>query len=89
MPVRTADGSGYAIDSDVGSGVTWAANHGARVANIGFNANGSSTVSSAAKYFQSKNGVVTVAAGNGGACVQPRTIHICSLLSQRLLADCL
>jgi subtilisin family serine protease len=37
---------------------------------ISFNANGSSTVSSAAKYFQSKNGVVTVAAGNGGAFVQ-------------------
>jgi subtilisin family serine protease len=32
MPVRIADGSGYAIDSDVASGLTWAANHGARVA---------------------------------------------------------
>lgn len=70
MPLRIADGNGYAIDSDVASGLTWAANHGARVANISFNANGSSTVSSAAKYFQSKNGVVTVAAGNGGAFVQ-------------------
>jgi thermitase len=70
MPVRIADSSGYATVSDVASGLTWAANHGARVANISFNANGYSTISSAANYFQTKGGVVAVAAGNGGTLVQ-------------------
>ena len=70
MPVRIADSSGYATVSDVADGLTWAANHGARVANISFNANGYSTISSAANYFQSKGGVVAVAAGNDGATVQ-------------------
>jgi thermitase len=70
MPVRIADSSGYATVSDVASGLTWAADHGARVANISFNATGYSTVSSAAKYFQNKGGVVTVAAGNDGIRVQ-------------------
>lgn len=70
MPIRIADSSGYAAVSDVASGLTWAADHGARVANISFNATGYSTVSSAANYFQSKGGVVAVAAGNGGSFVQ-------------------
>jgi thermitase len=70
MPVVIADSSGYATVSDVAAGLTWAADHGARVANISFNATGYSTVSSAAKYFQSKGGVVAVAAGNGGSAVQ-------------------
>jgi subtilisin family serine protease len=70
MPVRIADSSGYATVSDIASGLTWAANHGARVANISFNANGYSTISSAANYFQSKGGVVAVAAGNSGTSVQ-------------------
>jgi len=69
MPVRIADSSGYATVSDIASGLTWAANHGARVANISFNANGYSTISSAASYFQSKGGVVAVAAGNNGTSV--------------------
>lgn len=70
MPVRIADSSGYATVSDIASGLTWAANHGARVANISFNANGYSTISSAANYFQSKGGVVAVAAGNAGTSAQ-------------------
>ncbi len=70
MPVRISDSNGYATVSDIANGLTWAANHGARVANISFNANGYSTVSSAANYFQSKGGVVSVAAGNDGLSVQ-------------------
>ena len=69
MPVRIADSSGYATVSDIADGLMWAANHGARVANISFNANGYSTISSAANYFQSKGGVVAVAAGNNGTSV--------------------
>jgi thermitase len=70
MPVRIADSSGYASVSDIASGLSWAADHGARVANISFNATGYSTVSSGAKYFQNKGGVVAVAAGNDGTAVQ-------------------
>jgi thermitase len=70
MPIRISDPSGYASYSAMASGLTWAADHGARVANISYNVTGSSTVSSAAKYFQSKGGVVATAAGNNGTCVQ-------------------
>jgi len=70
MPIRISDPSGYASYSAMSSGLTWAADHGARVANISYNVTGSSTVSTAAKYFQSKGGVVATAAGNGGTEVQ-------------------
>ncbi len=66
MPVRISDIYGYATDSTIASGLTWAADHGARVANVSYNVAGSSTVSRAARYFQRKGGVVTVAAGNQG-----------------------
>jgi subtilisin family serine protease len=64
MPIRITDSSGYGYSSTMASGLTWAADHGARVANLSFAVTGISTVSSAASYFQSKGGVVTVAAGN-------------------------
>lgn len=66
MPVRISDTTGYAYFSTMASGLTWAADHGARVANLSYRASTSSTVASAAQYFQSKGGVVTVAAGNEG-----------------------
>ena len=67
MPIRISDPSGYASYSAMANGLTWAAEHGARVANISYNVSGSATVSSAAKYFQGKGGVVVAAAGNEGA----------------------
>lgn len=70
MPIRISDPSGYASYSAMASGLTWAGNHDARVANISYNVTGSSTVSSAAKYFQNKGGVVVAAAGNNGTFVQ-------------------
>jgi subtilisin family serine protease len=66
MPIRISDQAGYASYSSMASGLTWAADHGARVANISYNVSGSSTVSSAAKYFQSKGGLVAAASGNEG-----------------------
>ena len=66
MPVRISDDSGYAAFSDIANGLTWAADHGARVANVSYKASDSSTVSRAAGYFQKKGGVVTIAAGNDG-----------------------
>jgi len=44
--------------------LTWAADHGARVANISYIVSDSSAVTSAAQYFQSKGGVVASSAGN-------------------------
>ncbi len=68
MPVRIADANAYAYWSTVAQGLTWAADNGARVANISYvGASGSSTIQSAASYFRSKGGVVFVAAGNTGA----------------------
>jgi thermitase len=66
MPVRISDLQGYAYDSTAANGLTWAADHGARVANLSYQFSGSSTVTAAAKYFQSKQGLVTVSAGNDG-----------------------
>jgi thermitase len=64
MPVRITDSTGYSTYSAVASGLNWATDHGARVANISFIVSDSSTVTTAAKYFQSKGGVVAVSAGN-------------------------
>ena len=66
MPIRISDNSGFATFSAMASGLTWAADHGARVANISYRASTSSTVASAAQYFQNHGGVVAIAAGNEG-----------------------
>lgn len=66
MPIRISDLTGMASVSNVASGLSWAADHGARVANISYYVTGSKTISSAARYFQSKGGVVVAAAGNYG-----------------------
>jgi Subtilase family/Bacterial Ig domain/Fervidolysin N-terminal prodomain len=66
MPVRVSAADGTATTSAIASGLTWAADHGARVANISYMVSDSSTVTSAARYFQNKGGVVTASAGNYG-----------------------
>lgn len=66
MPLRVADTNGYATSSMLASALAYAADHGARVANISFQATGSASLSSAGQYFQSHGGVVTVSAGNDG-----------------------
>jgi thermitase len=65
MPVRIADANAWASWSTVAQGLTWAADKGARVANISYvGVAGSSSVRSAAQYMQGKGGLVVVAAGN-------------------------
>jgi subtilisin family serine protease len=67
MPIRITDTQGYGYFSMMAQGITYAADRGARVANISFRGvAGSSAVSSAAQYMRSKGGVVVVAAGNTG-----------------------
>jgi subtilisin family serine protease len=59
----SSDGSAYI--SDMAECVTWAADNGARVANISYSgAAGSATVWNAGSYMMSKGGLVVVAAAN-------------------------
>lgn len=66
LPIRiTNDPNGWAYFSDMAEGIRWAADHGARVANLSFGgAAGSATIANAASYMMSKGGVVMVSAGN-------------------------
>jgi len=67
MPIRVTNASGWGLSSAIVSGLTWAANHGAKVANLSFaGMHSSSAITSAAQYFMSKGGLVTAAAGNYG-----------------------
>jgi len=66
MPLRISATDGTATFSAAASAITWAADRGARVANISYQMSDSSAVASAASYMQGKGGVVTVAAGNNG-----------------------
>ena len=69
MPVRIAGTDGYAYWSTIAQGINWAADNGAKVANVSYAVSGSATVQSAAQYMRSKGGVVVVSAGNTGALV--------------------
>ena len=66
MPVRISGLDGWAYFSTIAQGLTWAADNGARVANISYGVSGSASVQSAANYLRGKGGVVVVAAGNSG-----------------------
>jgi thermitase len=72
MPIRvayldSATNSCYAYTSTIASGITYAADHGARIANVSYGPlAGSSTIQSAAQYMKSKGGLVFVSAGNNG-----------------------
>jgi len=65
MPIRVTNFSaGYAYYSDIARGLTWAADHGAQVANISYDVTSSEAVASAAQYMRNQGGVVVVAAAN-------------------------
>ena len=73
MPIRVTDAAGTAYTSTIASGLTWAADHGARVANVRFQgASASATVSSAAQYMRSKGGVVASSGNSGASRPTPR-----------------
>jgi hypothetical protein len=68
MPMRISDPNGYlTYYSIVANSLTWAADHGARVANISYIVSQVPTVQNAAQYMRSKGGVVVASAGNSGA----------------------
>jgi len=65
MPVRVSDRTdGAAYFSDIAKGVTWAADNGAKVANVSFGVINSSSVRTAAQDMRNKGGVVVSSAGN-------------------------
>ncbi|MEZ4104157.1 MAG: S8 family serine peptidase [Candidatus Paceibacterota bacterium] len=67
MPVQVAnDNDGYAFWSSMTSGIIYAADNGARVVNLSFQACDSNALSDAAGYMRDRGGVVLVAAGNTG-----------------------
>lgn len=66
MPVRISGLDGSATVSTIANGLIWAADHGARVANISYAVSGSPTVQNSAQYMKNKGGVTVVAAGNSG-----------------------
>jgi thermitase len=79
MPIRISSTTGGATFSAMAKGLTFAADNGARVGNISYNAaSRSSTVQSAAKYFQEKAaGVVTISSGNDGLYIEsPDSIYV-------------
>ncbi len=65
LPIKISNASdGVAYYSDMIEAIVWAADNGARVANLSYGAAGSSGVADAADYMMSKGGVVVLAAGN-------------------------
>ncbi len=66
MPIRISDTAGYAFYSTIAEGIYWAADHGARVVNISYSVQGSSSVQGAANYLKTKGGLVINSAGNAG-----------------------
>jgi hypothetical protein len=64
MPVRVTDTSGIGTLSAFANGLTYAADHGARIANLSFPVQSSASTQAAAQYFVNKGGVVFNSAGN-------------------------
>lgn len=71
LPVKVLDASGSGSYSAIASGITYAADHGARVINLSLGgASASATLKSAVDYAIGKGAVVVAASGNSGCnCV--------------------
>lgn len=78
MPMRISSTTGnITYYSTVADALTWAADRGARVANISFIVSHVAAIQSAAQYMRSKGGVVVSSAGNTGALIDiPNTSSI-------------
>jgi thermitase len=78
MPIRICSQTGSTSLSVIAQGLYWAADHGARVANISWAPiTTSSTVTAAAQYFMSRGGVVVNSSGNDGTVVSaPDNIYM-------------
>jgi thermitase len=71
LPVKITGSDGYASWSGMASGLTWAADQGARVINLSFaGTSGSTTARDAIAYAHNHGAVVTVSAGNYASSAQ-------------------
>ncbi len=67
MPIRVTDTNGWGYDSAIANCITYAADMGARGANVSFGGVcGAPIIQAAAKYMRDRGGVVTASAGNTG-----------------------
>ncbi len=64
IPVRVLDNNGSGTLANVASGITWAADHGAKVINLSLGGSGSTTLSQAVDYAANKGVFLACAAGN-------------------------
>jgi subtilisin family serine protease len=68
MPVKVLAADGTGSMSNVASGITWAADHGARVINMSLGStSANSTLAAAVTYAQGKGAVLVASAGNYGS----------------------
>jgi subtilisin family serine protease len=67
MPVKVLDSTGSGTDATVSSGITWAADHGAKVISLSLGGGGTTTLSNAVAYAQNKGCLIVAAAGNSGS----------------------
>ncbi len=67
MPVKVLDSTGSGTSTTVANGITWAADHGAKVISLSLGGGGSTTMSNAVAYAWSKGCVVVASAGNSGS----------------------
>jgi len=76
MPMRISDTSGnITYYSMVANALTWAADHGARVANISYTVQHVAAIQTAAQYMRNKGGYVVTSAGNTGALSSAATTN--------------
>jgi subtilisin family serine protease len=71
MPIKVLDKNGSGDDSEIGAGIVWAADHGARVINLSLGGPGDSPeLAAAIAYATAKGAIVIAAAGNGSTDAQ-------------------
>lgn len=101
MPVKVLDSSGNGDDMDVAVGIRWAADHGANIINLslgeGLNLagsfDGSTYITEAVDYAQSKRILVVAAAGNDGVgtisypAALPGVLSVAATTSENKLTD--
>jgi len=64
MPIRISGPNGWATSSDAALGVIWAADHGARVANLSYAFAGTGMADYMGDVMMAKGGILTISAGN-------------------------
>jgi subtilisin family serine protease len=70
MPVRVLDNNGSGTLTNVANGITYAADHGAKVINLSLGGSGSTTLQNAVDYAWNKGVFLACAAGNDGTSSQ-------------------